>query len=70
MVEEIVIDPCSEEVDFNHSRITEIQGLEVLQNIRVLGFRNNLIKKIENLNSLTTLVELELYDNQASSESD
>lgn len=28
--------------------------------------RWNLIKKIEGLNTLTTLVELELYDNQIS----
>lgn len=63
-VEEVLIDVDTEEVDFNHGRLTEIRGLEELRRIRILGFRNNLIKKIENLHTLTTLVELELYDNQ------
>lgn len=63
-VEQVMIDVDTEEVDFNHGRLTEIRGLEELRRIRVLGFRNNLLKKIENLETLTTLVELEFYDNQ------
>jgi hypothetical protein len=53
------------EVDLNHCRIRQIENsFEILKCVEFLGFRNNLIKKIENLNCLVTLRELELYDNQ------
>ena len=36
----------------------------VLTKAEFLGLRNNIIKKIDGLNQLTNLRELELYDNQ------
>ncbi|TGZ46494.1 Serine/threonine-protein phosphatase [Temnothorax longispinosus] len=60
----LIIDPDSEELDFNHSKLTKLENLEPLTQIRRLCFTWNLIKKIENLDTLTSLVELELRDNQ------
>jgi len=48
------------EVDLTQCRIQKIENFEILENIEFFGLRNNLIKKIENLSSLTTLKELEL----------
>lgn len=36
----------------------------LLSSTQTLSLRQNLIKKIENLESLTSLRELDLYDNQ------
>lgn len=36
----------------------------LLSSTQTLSLRQNLIKKIENLDSLTSLRELDLYDNQ------
>jgi len=44
-------------------RIGKIQGLENCKDLKKLGLRKNILKKIENLENLTELVELELYDN-------
>lgn len=40
------------------------QNCTSVQNLQSLGFRQNLIKKIEGLSTLTTLTDLSLYDNQ------
>jgi hypothetical protein len=53
-IEELcILDPEAIDVDLNHGKIA-----------KTLCLRWNLIKKIENLSMLTTLKELELYDNQ------
>lgn len=62
--ESIALDLEAEELDFTHCRIATIKNFDVLSKTIVLGLRNNLITKIEGLNRLTMLQELELYDNQ------
>jgi len=59
-----ILDPEAVDVDLNHGRIAKIENLEGLRQVETLCLRWNLIKKIENLSTLTTLRELELYDNQ------
>ena len=59
-----ILDPEAVDVDLNHGRIAKIENLEGLRQVETLSLRWNLIKKIENLSMLTTLRELELYDNQ------
>uniref|UniRef100_UPI0035901D9B protein phosphatase 1 regulatory subunit 7 isoform X2 n=1 Tax=Myxine glutinosa TaxID=7769 RepID=UPI0035901D9B len=59
----IELDSDAEEVDLNHCRIGKIERFETLRNVRVLCLRQNVIKKIENLESLTMLQELDLNDN-------
>jgi hypothetical protein len=59
-----VLDPEAVDVDLNHGKIAKIENLEPLKCVETLCLRWNLIKKIENLSTLTTLRELELYDNQ------
>jgi protein phosphatase 1 regulatory subunit 7 len=49
--------------DLNHGRVGQIERWE-LNNLKRLYLRWNLIKKIENLEAFTSLVELEFYDNQ------
>lgn len=59
------IDSNSIEVELIRERITQIANLEHLHRVEVLRLRWNIIKKIENLSSLSfTLVELDLSDNQ------
>jgi protein phosphatase 1 regulatory subunit 7 len=74
------IEPESEVVDFcMQYRIPKIEGLEECKTLKVsflsyfvnrfrvlqkLGLRKNLVKKIENIEHCTELVELELYDNR------
>ena len=61
----VELDPSATELDLNHCRVRSMEpGLEKMVNLEFFGLRNNLIKKIENLNALTNLRELELYDNQ------
>ena len=57
---------CFQDVDLNHSRIGKIENLEVLVRVETLCLRQNLIKRIENLQHNATLTELDLYDNQIS----
>jgi Leucine-rich repeat (LRR) protein len=59
-----ILDPDAFDVDLNHGRIAKIENLEGLRQVETLCLRWNLIKKIENLSMLTTLKELEFYDNQ------
>ena len=60
-----IVDPDTFDLDLNHGRIGKIENLDGLTQLETLSLRWNLIKKIENLNSLgATLRELELYDNQ------
>lgn len=59
-----VLDPEAEEVDLNHHKISIIEDFEPLVCVKYLCLRWNLIKKIENLSTLTTLTKLELSDNQ------
>ena len=64
-IEELcILDPEAIDVDLNHGKIAKIENLEGLVCVETLCLRWNLIKKIENLSMLTTLKELELYDNQ------
>ena len=60
-----ILDPDTIDLDLNHGRIGKIENLEPLTQLETLCLRWNMIKKIENLNTLgSTLTELELYDNQ------
>src|SRR5687768_4535712 len=59
-----VFNPEDTQLELNHSRMTNFDDLEPMVNLECLWMRNNLIKKIENLDRLTKLRELELYDNQ------
>ena len=59
-----ILDPEAIDVDLNHCRIAKIEHLEGLKQVETLCLRWNLIKTIENVSMLTTLRELELYDNQ------
>jgi len=63
-VELVVLDPETLDVDLNHGKIAKIENLEHLRKVETISLRWNLIKKIENVHTLTTLTELELYDNQ------
>jgi len=59
------LDLDAEVVDLNHHKLVRIdERIGQLRCVEVLTLRWNLIKKIENLNTLTSLTELELYDNQ------
>ena len=46
------------DVNLEHQRIGTIRGLEVLENVECLCLRNNMIQKLENVNSLITLTGL------------
>ena len=46
------------DVNLEHQRIGTIRGLEVLENVECLCLRNNMIQKLENVNSLVTLTGL------------
>ena len=59
-----ILDPEAIDVDLNHCRIAKIEHLEGLKQVETLCLRWTLIKTIENVSMLTTLRELELYDNQ------
>ncbi len=52
-----------EELDLAHNRITEIKGLECLENLRILNLRDNYIEKIEGLDKLRNLEFLDLSGN-------
>lgn len=54
-------------LEFTRRRIPKIEGFEFLTHIESLCLRWNLIKRIENLERLVTLTELDLYDNQVAS---
>lgn len=62
----IILNCILQELDLNFSRIRELTAaeLEKLNCLQHLYLRWNLIKKIENLQTLVTLRELELYGNQ------
>ena len=49
----------------NHGRIAVMENLEVLTRVETLCLRWNMISKIQNVATLTSLTELDLYDNQA-----
>jgi Leucine-rich repeat (LRR) protein len=53
-------------LDFVNRRLGSISGLEKCTNLKQIYFRKNLFTKIENLNHLTKLEHLELYDNKIS----
>ena len=55
----IILDPEAIDIDLNHGKIGKIENLENLRNVETMSLRWNLIKKIENLSTLTTLKELE-----------
>ncbi|VEL29443.1 unnamed protein product, partial [Protopolystoma xenopodis] len=65
-VDELEIeDFAAQEIDLNHCRIKSISHLELFPNVKILCLRNNIIKKIENMEPVSlTLVDLDLYDNQ------
>ena len=48
----------------NHGRIAVMENLEVLTRVETLCLRWNMISKIQNVSTLTSLTELDLYDNQ------
>uniref|UniRef100_A0A8C2E5Q0 Protein phosphatase 1, regulatory (inhibitor) subunit 7 n=1 Tax=Cyprinus carpio TaxID=7962 RepID=A0A8C2E5Q0_CYPCA len=52
----ITLDPDEEDVDLVHCRIGKIEGLEVLRKAKTISLRQNLIKRIENLDSLVSLI--------------
>lgn len=58
-METISLDPEAEDVDLNHFRIGKIEGFEVLKKVKTLCLRQNLVKRIENLEQLQTLRELD-----------
>ena len=49
----------------NHGRIAVMENMEVLTRVETLCLRWNMISKIQNVATLTSLTELDLYDNQA-----
>ncbi|RKO92982.1 hypothetical protein BDK51DRAFT_47908 [Blyttiomyces helicus] len=55
-----------EEIDLRHERLKTLEGIgfERFTRLKQLGLRQNLISKIEGLNGLTTLNDLDLYDNR------
>lgn len=58
------VDQDIEMLDLTRRRMKKIEGMEFMRNLKSLCMRWNLLKKVENLQALTTLVELDLYDNQ------
>lgn len=59
------LDPSAEVVDLNHQKLACIdERVKQLKVVEVLTFRWNLLKKIENIDTLVTLKEVEFYDNQ------
>lgn len=59
-----MVEPDIKSLDLTRRRIPKIEGLDFLSHIETLCLRWNLLKRIENLEKLTTLTELDLYDNQ------
>lgn len=54
-----------QEVDLTHGRLKRIPGaLRGLKCVEVLSLRQNLLQDLEPISSLTTLRELDLYDNE------
>ena len=49
----LTLSSCSQDVDLNHRCIAKIENLESLRCVEALCLRWNLIKKIENLHTLT-----------------
>lgn len=52
------------EIDLNHNRLESMAIFSQLRKTECLGLRNNFIKRIEGIQALLSLRELELYDNQ------
>ena len=52
-----------EHLDLSNNRITEIKGLDRLENLRRLNLKNNYIKSIEGINKLKNLEWLDLSGN-------
>lgn len=55
---------CCRILDLSFNRITKIEGLDNLLNLKKLFLSSNKISKIENLNHLVNLKLLELGDNK------
>ena len=62
-IETIVVDPDATVVELTACRLRVIEGLEDLNKVETLNFRQNLIERITNISQLTTLQHLDLYDN-------
>ena len=62
--ESIPVDKQADNLYFTSLRIGEMAGLEGCSNCTVLNLRNNLILKIECLQDMKQLEELDLYDNR------
>ena len=62
-IETIVIDPEATVVELTACRLRVIEGLEGLNQVETLNFRQNFIERIANISHLTTLQHLDLYDN-------
>ena len=58
------IDKNDEDISLIGRRIGTITNLDLCSKLRVLSLRQNLIEKIEGLENLILLEELELYDNR------
>ena len=58
------IKTCYRVLDISVNRLTKIEGLEKLENLRKLYLCSNKIQKIENVNHLKNLEEIELGDNK------
>lgn len=60
-----ISEPEDESIFLEHYRIKCISGLERFPNVKQLCLRNNLIKKIENLEPVSKNLEyFDVYDNQ------
>ena len=52
-------------MDLTHSRLKDVpEVLASMTQIKVLSLRQNLLKNVDSLMKLETLVELDLYDNE------
>jgi len=50
-------------VNLEHRRIGEIRDFDCLSQVESLCLRNNMIRNVQNVLTLTNLTELDLYDN-------
>jgi Leucine-rich repeat (LRR) protein len=57
------IEASIEDLDLSNNRITEIKGLERLENLKKLNLKNNYIRKIEGIDKLKNLEWLDLSGN-------
>ncbi|KAF8820246.1 leucine-rich repeat protein LRR1 [Cardiosporidium cionae] len=62
--QDLPVSSDSESLNFTSSRIQRLEGLEKCSKLKTLSLVTNYITKIENLNTLAHLNELELYQNR------